>query len=104
MHESLSDVLVAFAGLFKLNTMDTLTAKKLEIILSGYNVTMQDRDSIIDLMDEYLSQSQTEYIKTAENMAKERAIDFGIYMEGVDTYLQKKTIDELYDEFIRCEG
>ena len=33
--------------------MDTLTAQKLEYILSGYKVTMQDRDAIIDLVDEY---------------------------------------------------
>jgi len=33
--------------------MDTITAQKLEYILSGYRVTMEDRDAIIDLMDEY---------------------------------------------------
>jgi len=33
--------------------MDTITAQKLEYILSGYKVTMQDRDAIIDLIDEY---------------------------------------------------
>ena len=42
--------------------MDTTTANKLEYILSGYNVSMDDRDAIIDLMDKYASQFQQEWI------------------------------------------
>jgi hypothetical protein len=37
--------------------MKTATVNKLEYILSGTNVTMQERDEIIDLMQEYASQS-----------------------------------------------
>lgn len=36
--------------------MDTITAGKLEYILAGSNLDMQDRDSIIELMEGYAKQ------------------------------------------------
>jgi len=43
--------------------MDTITAQKLEYILSGYKLTMEDRDAIIDLMDEYAGVASKNCIK-----------------------------------------
>lgn len=74
--------------------VDTITAKSLEYILSGYQVTPDDFGSLINLMESFANEPRPVTGKTKEGILKNKESENHIYLNGLEKNVCYEAMEE----------